>query len=276
MRKFESLGQYHDFWALVLLSAPDEFRGVNLEILDQAKELDKAFADLRGNFYLTKKNLKDERIFRIAEELLEMSYEAYINGDVKTGAHTLQECEGLIWKSLAQKTKYAVEAEIRAFGENITYANVVVSKYPYEGTQKDLGDDQATLLSIAKKYYELYLSMWRQFSFFAWVIEVDGTTKRISVDPKEDETPILGRGLKSLNACKKRLKELTTSGQIRACVLMEITAPQGDGIVRFDLEQLGLPRVSARQLFKLKKGPSHEFGTMKFHLEDPSFFPLND
>lgn len=276
MRKFESLGQYHDLWAWVLLSAPDNFRGIDSEPVDQTKELEKSFNDLRSNFYLARKNVKDDRVFRIAQELLEMSYESYVTGDKKTGAHTLQECEGLVWKSIAIRPKYAVEAERRAFGGSLTYANVKVSRYPYEGTQNDLSQDQVALLEIAKKYYEFYLSKWRDFDFFAWVIDHNGTIRRISTDPVEDDNPVMGRGLKSLSSCKRKLRTLAESGQIRACVLIEIMAPQGDGLVSFELEQIGLPRVSARQLFKLLKGPSHQFEDMKYHLLEPQFFNLSD
>lgn len=276
MRHFESLGQYHDLWGWLVLSAPDNFTSYTSEPIDQADALKSAFNDLRSNFHLTKKNIKDERIFRIAQELLEMSYEAYLSGDVKRGAHALQECEGLIWKSRSSKIKYAVEAEQRAFVENVTYAGVTVSPYPYEGTRSDLGNDQTALLELAHKHCLSYLWKWREFSFFAWVMDNEGEIKRISPDPKEDATPVLTPTQRTSTACWKRTKELVWADQIRACVIMNIIGAQGDGLVSFDLEQNGFPRISARQLFKLKKGPAHEFGDMHFHLEDPQIFVLRD
>jgi len=269
MRHFESLGQYHDLWGWLVLSAPDNFTSYTSEPIDQADALKSAFDDLRSNF-------KDERVFRIAQELLEMSYEAYLSGDVKRGAHALQECEGLIWKSRSSKIKYAIEAEQRAFGENVTYAGVTVSPYPYEGTRSDLGNDQTALLELAHKHCLSYLSKWREFSFFAWVMDNEGEIKRISPDPKEDATPVLTPTQRTSTACWKRTKELVRADQIRACVIMNIIGAQGDGLVSFDLEQNGFPRISARQLFKLKKGPTHEFGDMHFHLEDPQIFVRRD
>jgi hypothetical protein len=276
MRHFESLGQYHDLWGWLLLSAPDNFTSYTSEPIDQTDALKNAFNDLRSNFHLTKKNIKDERVFRIAQELLEMSYEAYLSGDTKTGAHALQECEGLIWKSRSSKIKYAVEAERRAFGENVTYAGVTISPYPYEGSKSDLGNDQAALLELAYKHCLSYLSKWKEFSFFAWVMDKEGKIQRISPDPKEDINSVLTPSQRTSTACWKKTKELGRADHIRACVFMSIIGAQGDGIVCFDLEQRGFPRISARQLFKLKKGPSHDFDDMRFHLEDPQVFQQPD
>lgn len=276
MRDFESLGQYHDLWGSIVLSAPDNFTSYTSEPIDQTDALKNAFNALHSNFHLTKKNIKDERVFRIAQELVEMSYEAYLSGDTKTGAHALQECEGLIWKSRSSKIKYAVEAEQRAFGENVTYAGVMISPYPYEGSRSDLSNDQAALLELAHKHCLSYLSKWREFSFFAWVMDNKGEIKRISPDPKEDANSVLTPTQRTLSSCWKRAKELAQADQIQACVVMNIIGPQGDGIVCFDLEQHGFPRISARQLFKLKKGPTHELGDMRFHLEDPQVFVRPD
>jgi|GEM_PF-1232690 len=272
MRDFESLGQYHDLWAVVVLSAPNNFRGINDEPVDQIVELKNAFDGIRGNFHLTKKNISDDRLYRIAQELVEMSYEAYVAGDAKTGAHILQECEGMIWRSRTQDVKYRVEAERRVFGEIVTFAGIRISPYPYEGAIGDLGNDQATLLEIARTYVEHYLSKWRDFRFFAWIMEADGSVKRISSSPKEDDTTVLKPVQKSISACFRQAKALAESGKIRACVVMEIIAPQGDGLVCYDLEQKGFPRVSARQIFKLQKGPSHTFDAMRFHIEEPQVF----
>jgi hypothetical protein len=274
MSEFESLGQFHDYFGWLLLSAPENFRSYNDEPINQDAELKKAFSTIRSNFHLTKKNIKDERLYLIAKELLEMSFEAYLSGDAKKGAHSLQECEGLVWKSRALRPKHAVEAELRVFGQNITYAGVHVSLYPYEGSHKDLGTDQAVLLELAKKHVEHYLSKWMDFSFFAWVIEADGSIKRISPDPKEDDGSVLKPIQRSFSACCRRARELAEAGKIRACVIMNIIGPQGDGLVCYELEQQDHPRISARQLFKLQKGPSHIFEPMRYHLEEPNFFSV--
>ena len=129
---------------------------------------------------------------------------------------------------------------------------------------------------IGIDHIELYLSKWREFSFFCWVIEIDGTIKRVSSEPKEDESHLLKPVQKSMSACRRRIKALTEKGQIRACVLMNVTGPQGDGLVIYDMEQVGLPQVSARQLFKLQKGHSNRFEAMRYHLDEPEFFNLPD
>jgi len=268
LAKFETLGHYHDYWTWLLLSAPDRFREVisfSLAV-DQQKALQEGFARLRSGFHFVERKLKDERLIRVAAELIEMSLEAYLAGDKKTGAHTLGECEGLIWPSRAQKPKYVIEAERRVFGENILYAGLIASAFPYEGTEADLGTDQAELLALAMRWSRSYQEQGKEFQFFSWVIGMDGVIQRTSVEPKNDEHPILQPVQRSWGL--KRLKQLGADGQIRACVLMEIMGPQGDGLVVYDLEERDRPRVSARQLFKQRtEGIIYE--PMGFHLEDP-------
>lgn len=275
MREFQSLGDWHDFWSTILLSAPDRFRSLFGVLLpDQEQALREAFVKLRSGFPFAEKKLKDERLSKIAQELIEMSFEAYCQGDGKTGAHTLQECEGLIWPGGRVRPKYAVEAERRAFGENVIYAGVVISPYPYEGDSTDLGPDQAVLLKLAEEYCHAYQRELRDFRFFSWVMDNEGVVWRTSKDPKEDSHPILQPVQKSWG--HKRLKELGQSGQIRACVLMEIVGPQGTlGIVTYDLEERGRPRVSARQSFSRTDFSDREFRyeRTRYHLEDPQFFP---
>lgn len=270
----ETLGQYHDVWASVLLSAPDRFRNIQSPTLallaDQKKALDEAFRRLRSGFHFAQKRLKDPRLARIAQELIEMSFETYSTGDSKSAAHMLTECEGMIWPGRRMRAKHAVEAERRAFGENVTYANVRISPYPYEGMFADLGEDQVALLKLAERYCRSYQEARRDFKYFSWVIDNDGLVKRTSSEPKEDQHTILQPVQRSWGF--KRLKELAQSGRIRACVLMEISAPLGDGIVTYNLEQRGHPRVSARQMFERASG-SVRYKNMRFHLEDPKFFP---
>jgi hypothetical protein len=271
--KSETLGQYHDHWAWLILSAPDRFRDVRTFKLldDQQAALREAFDELRSGFHFVERKLKDERLTRVAAELIEMSLEAYLAGDVKTGAHTLGECEGLIWPSQARTPKYAIAAERRAFGENVLYAGQVASPYPYEGTAADLGADQAKLLALAMDWSRSHQEQGRDFKYFSWVVDLDGAVRRTSVEPKEDRHPVLQPAQRSWGF--RRLKELGEAGQIRACVLMEIMVPQSDGLVSFDLEERGRPRVSARQLFK-QRDPGIEYEPMRYHIEEPQFFAV--
>ena len=70
-----------------------------------------------------------------------MSHEAYLAGDRKTGAHVLQECEGMIWKGSAGRPKYMVEAERRAFGKVVRFQDDIASPCPLEGTFSNAQSD---------------------------------------------------------------------------------------------------------------------------------------
>ena len=264
----ETLGQYHDLWAKIILSAPDHFTNVRdgSLIADQKTELCDEFDRLRAGFHFARDRIKDDRLSGIAEELITMSLEAYLAGDTKAGAHALQECEGIIWPGRKLRVKYGVEAERRAFGANVLYADTVISPYPYEGTSADLGPDQSQLLHLAVRWCRSYQKQGCDFRYFSWVIESSGTVKRISLQPKEDDHQFLRPVQRSRGY--NRLVELGHAGQIRACVLMEIIAPLGDGLVSYDLEEKGRPRVSARQLFR-RMGDVMSYQDMRFHLEDP-------
>jgi hypothetical protein len=270
--KPESLGQYHDIWAKIVLSAPDKFRGVNSELLDQKAALRDEFARLREGFRFARPKLKAPRMERIAEELIEMSYEAYATGDSKTGAHALQECEGLIWSGRRSKPKYVVEAERRAFGDNLVYAGIKVSPYPYEGSSADVMPDQAALLALAEKSVRSYLAARRDFKFFAMLMDGDHAVRKITRDP--DDVALTFTPLqKSYRATYYRLKELAGVGAVRACIMVQVVGPLGSGITCFDIEQPDAPRVSARQMFKLRDDATRDFAPMRFHLEDREWFP---
>lgn len=268
----ETLGQYHDLWVSILLCAPDQFRDVATPDLalvsDQKATLREEFGRLRSGFHFAEQSLKNSRISRIAEELITMSLEAYLAGDTKTGAHTLAESEGLIWKSRAVRVKYGVEAEHRAFGENVLYANTIISPYPYEGSLEDLGSDQSNLLAIAQDWVERYQSERKEFKYFSWVIDSQGAVRRTSVEPREDKHQTFPPVQKAFGY--KRLKELASNQDIRASVLVQIGGVTG-GLVSYDLEQIGCPHVSARQLFKVESGRICN-EPMRYHLMDPEFF----
>lgn len=276
-RQFESLGQYHDAWASVLLSAPDNFRWFEgnkfVPVSDQRQALSAAFEDLQSGFHFVERKIKDPRLIKVMREMLDMSFEAYRAGERKRAAHTLQELEGMIWTSRKLKPKYAVEAEQRAFGELSLYKGVRVSPYPYEGSSTDLGPDQSALLELAQRHCRVYQAARKEFGYFAWVMDSQGVIQRVSPDPKEDDHPLLTPTQKSWRATYNRLRELGLCGQAKACVLMQITGPLGNGIVSYDLEGKARPRVSARQLFELTNDGRRTFKPMRFYLEDPQFFP---
>lgn len=273
MRVLESVGQYHDLWSWILASAPDHFRSFDEEPVDQGKALQDAFEQLRAGFRFARTKLKDDRLARVAQELIEMSFEAYSGGDTKRGAHTLQECEGFIWSKRKLRVKYAVEAELRAFGENILFAGIHISPYPYEGTRADLSHEQSLLLRVAEESFRAHQAARKDCQYFAWVITGLGVVHRISAEPKDDGHPSLVPIQKSFRGIYKQLKALGESNQMQCCVFMQAIGALGDGIVTYDLEQRGRPRVSARQLFKLSPAGVHGYDNMRFHLEDPQFFP---
>ena len=97
---FDSLGAYHDFWIKVQGGAPDDLNYSFLEDpVDQVQALVDAFDSLHRGLNLAKKKLKDQRRYRVAEELLRMAYDFYSSGARKQGIACLQEAEGLIWPS---------------------------------------------------------------------------------------------------------------------------------------------------------------------------------
>ena len=103
IERFESLGRWHDLWAVVLLHAPADFKEYDdvtrtmVRVADQAGALETAYNRLLSGFQFAERKLKDERLSSIVRELIEMAFEAYRAGDGKRGNHTLQEAEGMIW-----------------------------------------------------------------------------------------------------------------------------------------------------------------------------------
>lgn len=268
----ETLAEYHDHLVSIVLFAPDQFRDIaSWEFYpDQEAALKAKFAVLHSEFHFIERKLKDDHLARICQGLIELSLNAYLAGDCRVGALALQECRGLVWPMWKVRPKYAIEAERNVFGTNTLYANVVASPYPYEGTSTDLGPAQAKLLAIAESWLQTFQAQHREVRYCSWVMKLDGKIWRTSVEPQEDEHPPIKPLQKSWGY--KRLKELNNSGEIRACVLMQVRAPLGDGIAIYDLEEQGRPRVSARQLFKREAGKTSYEQTL-FHLEDAEFFP---
>lgn len=248
---FQSLGQYHDSWTSIVLSAPDQFHGFDDEPVDQAAELDKRFRWLRDGFFYVERKVKDEHLCRILRELIQMSHEAYLAGDRKTGAHVLQECEGMIWRGSAGRLKYVVEAERRAFGEVVRFKDVVVSPYPLEGTLESLASDQKVMLAHAQAHVGRYLEARDEFKFIAWEMDSVGT--------------ISGVSKRSLKATKDYLRGAAASGTIRACCIAQFVLM---GIIVYDIEQTGTPSASVRAVVS-----DWTPGEFHYHLDEPSIFP---
>lgn len=274
MRAFESIGQWHDMWSWLLLSAPDRFRPVRNEVVDQTAALKSGFERLRSGFHFAERKVKDERVIRVLREMIDMSQEAYVAGNVKLGAHILQECEGMIWKKQSLKIKHAIEAERRAFGAIELYKNVCVSIYPYEGTSADLGEDQKHLLAIAQAHAHQHLQERRSFHFFAWARETNGRVVRISVDPFADNHAAPPPLQKSWRASLNRIRELAGNRQIRASVIVELVCPSwaAGGSLSFNLEQCGYPKAHPRCLVSFP-GNGFEATNLRYHLDDPYIFP---
>lgn len=247
---FESLGQYHDSWSVVVLCAPDEF-GFDGEVVDQATELEKWFRWLRDGFFFVERKVKDEQLCRILRELIQMSHEAYLAGDRKTGSHILQECEGMIWKGRAGRPKYVVEAERRAFGQVVRFKDVVVSPYPLEGTFESLGGDQKVLLAHAQAHAGRYLEARNEFKFFAWEMDSAGAIRVVT--------------RRSLKATKDYLRTAAGSRTIRACCIAQLVVL---GLITFDIEEAGAPAASVRAVVT-----DWTPGDFHYHLDEPSIFP---
>lgn len=229
---FETLGQYHDFWAHVLFNAPDRFTSFDDTPVNQKETLAAAFNALRSGFRFVERKITDTRKLRIMRELIEMSYEAYVAGDSKTGAHTLQECEGMIWKSRTQSVKYAVAAELRAFGKLETYANVKVSPYPFEGTEDDLTPHMITLYTAARQRCLDKFSEREDFKPFILLLDIQGIIQE--------------HRSRSWKSSKTQIQSLATNSLILGFVRTEICLSGISGVLIHDIEVINSPRVSIR------------------------------
>lgn len=256
MHLFETLGHYHDHLSHVMFSAPDGFPEYDWDRpgLTQRERFDEAFGQLVAGSGLAEKRLKDERRVGVWRELLKMAHEAYLAGDRKRGAHTLKEAEGLVWTSQAVRPKHAVEAERRAFGELLLYRDAVVSPYPCEGTEADLGEVQRQLWRHAAAEVER-LRDGLEPLVRTWAMARDGTIR----------VPT-GR---SWTAIRQAIRDGATDGSLIGWAKAELLP--GGRLLCVDVEEAGRARVSVRTL-------THADGSVqtRFHLEDPGLFSAAD
>jgi hypothetical protein len=250
LNSFESLGQYHDFWATIVLCAPDNFRSVDGSPVNQQAELRASFHLLREWFHLVEKKFKDPRLVCVLRELLMMSEEAYVAGEAKRGAHVLQECEGLIWPSRAGDLKYVVEAEERAFGNLELFKDVFVSPYLYEGAVSDLGEGQRVLLQLASTECGSKFQREEDFKWLLWILDADGLARR--------EQP------KSWRKAEEMIRTGYSSGSIAAYCKAELSFGGFGGLLSYTLEERSKPRVKAVTIMRNWK---HD--PLRFHLENP-------
>lgn len=250
LNSFESLGQYHDLWATIVLCAPDNFRSIDGSPVNQQAELRTSFEVLKEWFHLAERKFKDPRLIGVLRELLVMSEEAYLAGEKKRGAHILQECEGFIWPSRAGDLKYVVEAEIRAFGDLALFKDVFVSPYPYEGTLADLGERQRTLFDLASADCESRLRQEEDFRWLLWLLAADGEVRR--------EKP------KSWRKAEQMIRAGFSSGAIAAYCKAELVFGGFGGLLSYTLEEPSKPRVHAVGIMRNWK---HD--QLRFHLENP-------
>lgn len=248
--RFNTLGQYHDAWATIILFAPDSFSTFDDKPVDQRLELDRCFSDLREGFHYAEKRLKDPRIVRICRELIEMSYEAYVAGDSKLGAHALQECEGMIWPGRKLPVKHAVEAERRVYGEVKVFAGVTISPFPYEGTEKDLGVVQRELYEHATKACESRLSEDAGF-MTVWVKSSDGAIREIKA--------------RSQKKAREEIKYGVATGGVVGTASAQLLV--GGGLLVYHLEEAGRPLIAVMHLRR-----EGSFQAPRFHLSDPVTF----
>jgi hypothetical protein len=248
-RRFNTLGQYHDSWARVLLCAPDSFWSFDDRPVNQREELEQAFDGLREGFPFVEKRLKDQRLVRICRELIEMSYEAYVAGDSRLGAHSLQECEGMIWPGSKLPVKHAVEAERRAFGEVRLFAGVVVSPFPRDGTQEDLGAIQRQLLQHAIESCKPLLN--GEVFLVSWVAHKDGSIRELKA--------------RSQKKAREAIRAGAMSGEVVGAASAQMLP--GGGLLVYHLEEAGRPFIAVMNL--LKDGV---FESPRYHVHAPVNF----
>lgn len=248
--RFQTLGQYHDAWAGIILFAPDQFTSFDDQPVDQRRELDRRFDELREGFHFAEKKLKEPRLIRVCRELLEMSHEAYVAGDDKLGAHALQECEGMIWAGRRLPVKHAVEAERRAFGELVLFKGVEVSPYPYEGSESDLGDTQRQLWEHAKIDCAPHLGDEEGF-MLCWAMHADRS--------------ILAVKARSLKAIRAHFQEGARTGEIVGTASAQLL--RGGGLLVYHFEEPNRPLIAVMNLRR-----DGQFQPPRFHLNDPITF----
>jgi hypothetical protein len=256
--RFESLRQYHDFWAKIILLAPDNFTTPVGDLAsDQKAALDDSFDVILAGFVFVEKKIKDLPLLAILRELIAMSYEAYKDGDTKRGAHVLQECEGLIWPSRHVRLKYVVEAEQRAFGTVHLFKDVKVSLFPYEGTTADLGPRQRALLDYARAQSQRFLDAREPFKAITWAMLKDDSIDQIRA-PSQKKT-------------LARLHAGAASGDIVASVSAHFPFGGYKGLLSFNLEEVGRPRVDAISLVE-----NWVVAPPRYHLYEPEIFSSVD
>ncbi|GGP23106.1 hypothetical protein GCM10010970_31060 [Silvimonas iriomotensis] len=255
IQTFESLGQYHDSWALIIGCAPDHFPEYDWDIppRSQAQRLEEAFASLRAGAHFAEKKIKTPRLISVFHELLKMSHEAFLRGDRQRGCHVLQEAEGLVWPSRATHPKHVVEAERRAFGDVVLFKEVVVSPFPYEGSEADLGDIQRKLWMHASAQMDA-LSNDKISETQTWVADSNGEIHVVKARSKKGVLQAVSDGV--------RLAQI--QGYAMATLI-------GHDLLIVDVEQYGKPRISIRRLTK----PGDTLNP-RFHLYKPDVFTQQD
>jgi hypothetical protein len=252
---FESLGQYHDFWATVISEAPDQFkRSWDPEPIDQRQALADSFETLRTGLRFVREKVKDDRTLRILEELIQMSFEAYSNGDRKRGIRALQECEGLIWPSCAVRLELAAEAERRAFGTVETFADVKPRKFDGECVLEDLSPHQQQLFAAAHSKAAAIVRAGEERKTFFLVLQQSGELRELK-QPSEKKA-------------KAEIEKLVKSQEILAFARTEIVFL---GVLVHDIEERGRAHISARAL--IKGGTIQSY---RFFLDDPAVFPVEE
>lgn len=257
--RFESLGQWHGFWSVVLLSAPSGFTEYDttasamVRVPDQAAALNDAYETLLSGFHFAERKLKDEQLIRIVRELIDMAFEAYRAGDGKRGNHTLQESEGMIWTGSQLPVKYAVEAERRAFGAIVRYKDVRVSPYPFEGTWDDLGPAQKLLLATAEAHCRRYLEGKREFKYFGWVHLQNGVIEPVSAPSRKK--------------LRQRFEERVKNREITGAAMAELVISAVSGLIVFHLHEQGRPLTEA-----IARTNNWASEGLRFHLNDPTIF----
>jgi hypothetical protein len=255
LQDFESLGQYHDFWASVVLNAPDNFQLSFLPVpIDQAQALADAFESLHCGLPLANVKLKDERLCTVVSELLRMSHEFYLAGDRKQGTRSLQEAEGLIWPSRRIRLELAAAAEQRAFGATQLFKDLQARRFDGEGSIDSLGPGQRTLFDAAHSRAMEKIRQRQEFKRFV-----------LALDRHADVIEVRQASFKKTMA---EVERLAAAEEISATVRTEFVAL---GILVHDLEERGQPQISARaQVADFKVEP------FRFFLDDPSLFRQGD
>ena len=89
----KNLSDLNNYIGFVVLSAQNKFPRVGPFSGDHQSDLNHAFDQLKTGILLLAKKINDDKRMRQLQKMLDDSRNAYLEGDIKKGAHLLQDLQ---------------------------------------------------------------------------------------------------------------------------------------------------------------------------------------